>query len=80
MNDKLHNIETALNAIRAKNFIVGSIGPSNGISFSANPVLHTSAQTARAECSRLAKTYPGKVYVFVQLAGAELVPNGTVSI
>jgi hypothetical protein len=69
-----------MNAIRSRNFIVGSVDASGNLSFASNPTLHTNRTAARAEASRLAKLNPGKLYTFVELAGAELVPNQTVSI
>lgn len=73
--------EQALNSVRAGNFIVGSIDTAGMLSFNSSPATHNSATSARQECARLAKIYPGKAFVFVKLSGAELVPVAqTVSI
>ena len=58
-------------AIVAKSYIIGSYYEGVGISFSINPSIHTSEQSARAECRRLAALNPDKTYLFVQLKGAE---------
>ena len=72
--------EAALDQVRQGGFIVGSIDTIGSISFSSNPVVHSTATQARAECARLARIHPGKAFVFVKLAGAEMVPTATISI
>jgi hypothetical protein len=67
----------ALDQIREGGFIVGSIDANAIISFSGVPRIHTTATDARTECKRLAAMYPGKAFIFVKLAGAELVPQAT---
>jgi hypothetical protein len=80
MEDKImtqHEINTIDNffaGVKGKQYIVGSFS-AGGISFSATPVLHPDAVSARKECKRLAAMNPGKAYLFVQLSGAELVPT-----
>ena len=37
-------------------------------------MIHTDALAARTECKRLATARPGKAFIFVKLAGAEMVP------
>lgn len=67
--------EVALNEVRRGGFIIGSIDASANVSFAINPVIHNDAQSARAECKRLAGINPGKAFIFVKLVGAELVPT-----
>ena len=81
MNDTKINDQTlAINAIKANAFIIGSVDSQGYLSFAATPTTHATAASARTECRRLAKTYPGKLYIFVQLTGAEMVPTNTISI
>jgi len=68
---------TALNQIREGGFIVGSIDTNGTVSFSSAPRIHSTSIEARTECKRLAATQPGKAFIFVKLAGAELVPQAT---
>ncbi len=80
---KMNSISTqneAIQAIKSQFYIVGSVDSSGNLSFSSNPVIQASVPSARAECKRLASITPGKMYVFVKLCGAELVPNNTISI
>lgn len=69
-----NGLESVLNNIKANLFIVGSFSTTSGLSFTGSPVLHPTAEAARAECKRLANNMPGKLYLFVKLSGAELVP------
>lgn len=69
---KITTEKTAHDAIRNKQYIVGSFQPNIGLSFSATPTVQYSSMQARAECKRLAKLYPGKTFVYVQLQGAEM--------
>lgn len=61
-------------SVKSNNFIVGSVSTDGTLSFSINPMQHVTAGAARAECARLARINPGRLYIFVQLAGGELVP------
>lgn len=80
-NKTMNKQEIALANVRNGKYIVGSIDIERGLSFNSNPATHDTPQTARTECARLAKMYPGKAFVFVKMAGAELVPvSQTVSI
>lgn len=75
---KITNQSTMHDTVRNKQFIVGSFQPTIGLSFAANPTVQYSAVQARQECKRLAKLYPGKTFVYVQLQGAEMtVPQPT---
>ena len=80
MNTTIHTQTDAISAIRAKQFIIGSISANGGISFSLTPAVHNTATEARKECKRLAQLSSGKMYFFVQLSGAEMVPVTSVSI
>ena len=73
--------DIALDSVRQGLFIVGSIDINGAVSFSTNPIVHNNAHAARAESKRLAAMNPGKAFIFVKLAGAELVPSArTISI
>lgn len=81
MNDTLKTQAQFVISVKRNNFIIGSVSADGTLSFSNNPMLHVTASAARAECARLARINPGKLYIFVQLAGGELVPvMSTVSI
>ncbi len=80
MNDTLKTQAAAASAIRTRGYIVGSISTDGAFSVSANPRPHTHESDARAECARLAKASPGRMYVMLKLAGAEMVPVSTLSI
>lgn len=69
---KITNEIIAHDAVRNKQYIVGSFHATTGISFSNAPAVQYSPMQARAECKRLAKMYPGKTFVYVQLQGAEM--------
>lgn len=70
----------ALDCVARHLFIVGSVDTEGNTSFSANPVIHDTSISARVECKRLAKMFPGKVFIFVQLAGGELIPSTSISV
>jgi transaldolase len=72
--------ESALEAVRAGALIIGTIDKQGSVSFAADPVVHSDATAARAECKRLAQRNPGKAFVFVKLIGAEMVPTNSISI
>ena len=71
---KINSIESAVKNTKEGNFIVGSFDGSS-FSTSSQPIIHTTASAARSECDRLARNSPGKMYIFLQLKGAELVPR-----
>ena len=50
-------------------FIVGSTFDDGSMSFSQMPKVHSTAQSAKAECERLAKAYPGKSYTYFEIKG-----------
>jgi hypothetical protein len=74
-NEKITDQEAAVNHIRQGRFIVGSVDASGSMSFSANPTVQYTSMDARRECARLARLNPGKLFIFVKLSGAELVPT-----
>ena len=84
MNETTQKLDTQglfISALkRAESYIVGSVSEAGYISFNTNPVLHSSPNSARTECKRLAGLSPGKLFVFVRLVGAEMVPTNTISI
>lgn len=69
----INSIASLINAIQSRKYIVGSFS-ATGLSFASNPAIQNSERDARAECVRLAKLHPGKMFVFVELSGAEQVP------
>ena len=73
-NTSIANIEQLIAAITSHKYIVGSFS-ATGISFAGFPAIHNSQREARAECNRLAKLHPGKMFMFVELSGAEQVPS-----
>ena len=77
---KINTQDVAINAVKTKQLIVGSVSPNGELSFSSNPTVHSFTTDARTEAKRLAKMSPGRMYVIAQLVGAELVPNNSVSI
>ena len=70
--NKIHDLPSAIKNIEENNYIVGSFYDTH-FSVSGNPTVHTTSASARAECDRLANITPGKMYIFLQLKGAELV-------
>ncbi len=74
INKTLNSQNQAIALIRGGGYIVGSVDSTGNLSFSSNPVIHLSTTDARNECKRLAKLSTGKMYVYANLQGAELVP------
>lgn len=73
-SSKLNDHGSFIHAIRTKQFIVGSVDANGFMSFAHNPTAQTTRGAARVECNRLAKLNTGKMYIFVELGGAEYVP------
>ena len=71
---KINDLQSAIKNTKEGNFVVGSFDGAH-FSVSSNPAVHTTSASARAECDRLARATPGKMYIFLQLKGAELVPQ-----
>lgn len=71
-NTKITNESLLHNAVRGKQYIIGSYNPNMGVSFTANPTVQYSMMQARGECRRLARLHPGKTFFFVKLEGAEM--------
>lgn len=80
MNTILRTQADALSAVRGKEFIIASVSVNGDFSIAESPVAHDLATDARTEAKRLAKLSPGKAFVILTLAGAEMVPVNTVSI
>ena len=70
---KLNTEQITHNAIKNRQYIIGSFTPGQGVSFSQNPTVQYSEMQARAECRRLAEQNKNKTYFYVQLKGAEKV-------
>lgn len=77
---KLYTQADAINAIRSVATIVASVDKEGNFSMSESPVAHKDMTSARVEAKRLAGLYPGKMFVILKLAGAELVPVNSISI
>lgn len=78
--NKLNTQSNAIVAIRSRQFIVGSMTDTGNFSVSPSPSVHNTLSEAKTEAKRLASLTPGKMYVPLQLAGGELVPNATISL
>ena len=78
--DKINTQQDAVQHVKAGTYIIGSVAPNGSVSFSPNPNIQYTSQSARTECKRLAASNPGKLFIFVKLSGGELVPNTVVSI
>lgn len=72
---QIDGIQAVISAVKSGGFIVGSFSPTMGLSFSATSVVHVDATDARKECKRLAALNPGKMFLFVRVTGAEMVPT-----
>lgn len=70
---RLNTQAEAIEAVKGSLYIVGSVDANGDFSFSPSPMSHYGATSARSECKRLAKCYPGKMFIFVELSGAEMV-------
>lgn len=71
---KINDLPSAIKSTKENNYVVGSFDGMH-LSVSSNPAVHTTFASARAECGRLANATPGKMYIILQLKGAELVPQ-----
>ena len=54
--------------IRSKRYMVGSIAGAS-VSFAAQPKIHETEASARAECERLATVNSGKTFMYVEIKG-----------
>lgn len=75
--ERKNMISAVIDSIKKGHFIVGSYTDAAGVSFSSRALIYTDATSARAECKRLASFHPGKLFMFVKLSGAELLPVST---
>ena len=76
----LNTQSQVLDAVRAHKYLVLSSSKEGDMSVAQNPVAHTSEESARKECQRLARISPGKAFIIVELTGAELIPTNNISI
>lgn len=67
----------ALADVQSRKWIVGSLSEAGAFSIASNPVCHTTAASAEAECERLAKINPGTAYISMQFRAGRLVPKVT---
>lgn len=65
----------ALNAVRKREWIVGSMSDNGAFSVSARPVFHDTDAKAQAEAVRLAKLNAGTTYIVLRLTAGKLVPR-----
>lgn len=72
--NKINDLQSVIKSTKENNYVVGSFDGMH-FSVSSNPAIHTTFASARAECGRLANDTPGKMYIILQLKGAELVPQ-----
>lgn len=81
MNDKIQTQANAVSAVRGNNIVLMSCDSQGVMSMASSPAVHYTPASARAECARLAKINPGKLFVYAKLAGGEMVPfSNTISI
>lgn len=71
---KLTTQAAAVAAIRQSDMFIGSVDTAGNFSMASNPTIQLNGIDARAECKRLAKVNPGKLFFIAQLRGAEMVP------
>lgn len=76
---KINSLDTGISAVRNRMFVVGSLDNLGRFSMSEYPVSHYDRNSAKAEAARLAKINPGKVFVYMQLAGGEVAPTACTS-
>lgn len=66
---------TAIAAVLARKFIVGSINDQGEFSFSTHPVMHDTAESADQEAKRLAQLKHGTAFIVARLCAGKLVPK-----
>lgn len=71
---KLTSQADAVQAIKTAGMFIGSVDTAGNFSMASNPTIQLNGLDARAECKRLAKVNPGKLFFIAQLRGAEMVP------
>lgn len=64
----------AVQDVRNRKYIVGSINVEGVFSLATEPVRHSTLLQATAEADRLAKLQPGKAFIVMQLSSGSLVP------
>lgn len=60
--------DTHVPKVHAKGYVVGTLS-TTGISFAISPKIHDTLQSARTETERLAKTFPGNKYAYLEIQG-----------
>lgn len=80
VNTSLRTQSQAVEAIRTGQYVVVSVGVNGDFSMASHPMPQSSASSARAECNRLARLNPGKLFTFLKFSGAEMIPTNTMSI
>ncbi len=72
MNNVNYKLQSAIDNIRARRFIVGSVDKDGNFSISSNPAIHVGLVSANQEADRLSAANPGKVFVPMQLCGGSV--------
>lgn len=72
---KINTTDDMVNAIQRKKFVVGSFTELNGFSIAENPFGHYTELQARTECARLSKLNANKMFIYLQVRGAEMTVN-----
>lgn len=64
---------SAEQAVRNRQFVVGSIDQHGVLSFSPRPVVHVSEVSAANEAERLSQLHPNKTFIWVRFLGGRKV-------
>lgn len=70
---RLTSQSDAVVAIKQSGMFIGFVDTAGNFSMASNPTIQLNGTEARAECKRLAKVNPGKLFFIAQLRGAEMV-------
>jgi hypothetical protein len=65
----------ALAQVKARAFIIGTIGDEGYFSVSSRPFFHGTQADALRECARLSNQNPGKAFVAMQMVGGTFLPQ-----
>lgn len=71
---------THVDPIGNRLYMVGSLDVNGVVSFSSQPVYHASEVSAKDECIRLAKSNPGKNFMYVRILGGAMLPSANVKL
>lgn len=66
--------QLALNDVKSRKWIVGSLSNQGEFSISKNPITHDSMDSAEREATRLAALNSGTAYIVMQFRAGKLVP------